>query len=262
MRLNLENKNQCCVNVCLDGPEFQSWIVLLKPFFSQFDGSIKSLSISHGLGGITEPLLLQIGKYVHSLEELTICGTTVVFSSDEFERSITSIGVGGGGFHFHPLFPTVKRLNLQLPVTCFKRWSDVRSFFTDFFSIFPNVESIKFVGCQFPELFKYLPKDIFPKLHQIHCQLFNCSGLEDFMRRGFFLDKMVLEVEPLLGLEHLHTFLESFAHCLKYLELQFHYKGSYNYSHNATNFPCSTSFKLLKSLKLWGYWGDLYFLKD
>jgi hypothetical protein len=82
------------------------------------------------------------------------------------------------------------------------------------------------------------------------------------MRRGFFLDKMVLEVEPLLGLEHLHTFLESFAHCLKYLELQFHYKGSYNYSHNATNFPCSTSFKLLKSLKLWGYWGDLYFLKD
>lgn len=244
-------------NVYLNGPDFQSWIVLLKPFFSQYGSHIKSLNISHGLGDVTEDLLLQIVQHIETLEELSISGTTVIYS----DRYID--GMGGGGFQFLPTLPTVKRINLKLPVTCFKRWTDVRTFFTDLFLLFPNVEDISFLGCQFPELFKYFPQEIrFHKLHRVHLQLLNSSGLELFMKRNLPLRTIVLDVEPLLGMNHLHEFLASFASSLVVLDMRFHYRGAYNYSHNATGFPSSGALQRLTTLKLFGYWGNLYFLKD
>lgn len=196
---------------------------------------------------------------IESLEEISISGTTVLYNL--FDR------FGGGyeteTFQFIGVLPTVKRINLKLPVTCFKRWTDVRSFFSHFFAIFPNVESIKFVGCQFPELFEYLPESIgFLRLRQLHIQLLNSTGLDRLMRRGLNIDRMVLDVEPILGLNHLHTFLESYSHCLTRLELRFQFKGAYNYSHNATAFPSCGKLRKLQVLKLYAYWGDLYFLKE
>lgn len=250
--------NNLCRSVRLHGEDFPSWIVLLKPFFSKFGAYIKSLHISHGLGDVTEDLLLQIAQHIDALEELSISGATVVYSSNRFDLN----GLGGPIFA-QPVLPTVTRISLSLPVTSFKRWTDVRSFFTDFFFILPSLERIKFVGCQFPELFKYLPDSIrLSNLRHVHLQLFNSSGLDFFLRRGFPLEEIVLQVEPLLGLAHLHNFLVSFASTLRRLEVRFNYKGAYNYSHNATAFPSSKALVGLTSLRLWGYWGHLYFLKD
>jgi len=241
-------------NVCLYGRDFQDWVILLKPFFSKHGGHIKSLEICHGIGEVTEEFLIQLVTHVNSLEELTLSGSP---------GSLYGSGANDGGFQFHPILPSVSKLNVILPQTCFKYWSNVRTFFIDLFSSFPHVQDITFLGRQFTELFIYLPTEVkLPFLQRVHLQLFNSDGLSQFTSRQFQLTHLELDIQPLIGLHNLHSFIESFASSLKSLKIKFSYEGPYNYAHNATAFPSSKALIKLETLELYGFWGDLYFLED
>jgi hypothetical protein len=241
-------------NLCLYGRDFEDWVLALKPFFSKYGPNMKYLEISHGIGNVTEEFFLKIAEHVEALEELSISGAPGALSSSWADD---------WGFQFYPKLPSVRILNVALDQTCFKRWIDVKTFFTDFFSSFPNLKVVKFTGQQFTELFKYLPKEVkFDQVESVHLNVFTSEGLLDFISRRLNLTKLVLDVETLLGLNNLHMLIESFAKSLRHLEVRFSYEGSYNYAHNATAFPSSRALVQLEILQLYGYWGDLYFLND
>ncbi|ODM89971.1 hypothetical protein Ocin01_16709 [Orchesella cincta] len=244
-----------CSHVRLSGIEFQSWTMLLRPFLLRLSPYLKTFEIDHGRvshcpSGI-EVFLRELALSKTNVETLIITGSHLSYHPRE---AIS---------HFSVVLLSVKTLNINL--TTFTSPRNGYRFFREVLRALPNLESVSCINYPFLSLYTLERVELPVHLNTLHLHLWNGFGIQEFIDRRLPIKNLQINVEVSLGLVNLHTLLQSLSFTLESVELHFMIaKGNakYNYSHNATSFPSASHLTSLKHLRLVGYWGDLYFLRQ
>ncbi|CAL8137169.1 unnamed protein product [Orchesella dallaii] len=242
-----------CSHVRVSGLEFQSIPMLLRPVLLRLSPYLKTFEIDHGHvshcpSGI-EAYLRELALSTTNVETLILIGSHLSYHPRE---AISQ---------FNIVLPSVKTLKVIL--TTFTCPRNGYRFFQEVLRVLPNLENVSCVKFPFLSLYTLGRLELPAQLNSLHLHLWNGFGIQEFIDRRLPITNLRINVEVCLGLVNLHRLLQSLSFTLENVELHFMdtlRNGAYNYSHNATAFPSAPHLTSLKSLRLIGYWGHLYFL--